>query len=53
LSIVDALGVPVLSVPGVEADDVVGTLAVKAQQDGFGSVVIVSIDKVRCGTTSI
>lgn len=47
LAIVDALGIPVLSVPGAEADDVIGTLAVKAQQDGFGSVVIVSIDKVR------
>lgn len=45
LAVVDALGIPVLSVPGVEADDVVGTLAVKAQQDGFGSVVIVSTDK--------
>lgn len=47
LAIVDALGIPVLSVPGAEADDVIGTLAAKAQQDGFGSVVIVSIDKVR------
>jgi DNA polymerase-1 len=52
LSIVDALGIPVLSVPGVEADDVVGTLAAKAQQDGFGSVVIVSTDKVSTVPTS-
>jgi hypothetical protein len=37
----------------VEADDVVGTLAVKAQQDGFGSVVIVSIDKVSSVPTSM
>jgi DNA polymerase-1 len=46
LAVVDALGIPILAVPGVEADDVVGTLAVKAERDGFGSVVIMSIDKV-------
>lgn len=51
LAVVDALGIPVLSVPGVEADDVVGTLALKAQQDGFGSVVIVSTDKVSSSTS--
>jgi hypothetical protein len=47
LALVDALCIPVLAVPGVEADDVVGTLATKAEQDGFGSVVIMSSDKVR------
>ncbi len=47
LALADALCIPVLAVPGVEADDVVGTLATKAAQDGFGSVVIMSSDKVR------
>lgn len=47
LAVVDALGIPVVTVPGVEADDVVGTLAVRAQAEGFGSVVIMSTDKVR------
>lgn len=46
LAVVDALGIPILAVPGVEADDVVGTLAVKAERDGFGCVVIMSTDKV-------
>lgn len=49
LALVDALGIPVLAVPGVEADDVVGTLAARAEQDGFGSVVIMSRDKVCFG----
>lgn len=47
LAVLDALGIPVLSVPGVEADDVVGTLAARAQRDGFGTVVIMSPDKVQ------
>ncbi len=47
LALADALCISVLAVPGVEADDVVGTLATKAEQDGFGSVVIMSSDKVR------
>lgn len=49
LALVDALGIPVLAVPGVEADDVAGSLAVRAQHDGF-NVVLVSTDKVsdRC-----
>lgn len=46
LAVVDALGLPVLAVPGVEADDVVGTLAARAAADGF-HVVIVSPDRVR------
>jgi hypothetical protein len=48
LAVVEAMGIPVVAVPGVEADDVVGTLATKAEQDGFGSVVIMSTDKVGC-----
>ncbi len=39
-AIVRALGWPLLAVEGVEADDVIGTLAVKATQAGFKSVVV-------------
>ena len=42
--IVRALDIPVLEVPGVEADDVIGTLAQRAEKDG-ADVVIVSPDK--------
>jgi len=42
--IVEAFDIPVLEVPGVEADDVIGTLAKQASQDGV-DVVIVSPDK--------
>ena len=33
------LGWPILQVEGVEADDVIGTLAVKAHEDGFDTIV--------------
>ncbi|STO54910.1 DNA polymerase I [Canicola haemoglobinophilus] len=33
-NIINALGIPLLSVEGVEADDVIGTLAVQASQQG-------------------
>ena len=39
LAIVAALGFPVLRVPGVEADDVIGTLAVRAQALGIEVLV--------------
>lgn len=42
--VVRALGVPVLEESGAEADDVIGTLAVKASAEGH-EVVIVSPDK--------
>ncbi len=42
--IVRALDIPVLEVPEVEADDVIGTLARQAEEDG-ANVVIVSPDK--------
>lgn len=42
--IVRAMDIPVLEVPGVEADDVIGTLARRAEADG-AEVVIVSPDK--------
>ncbi|HET7931858.1 MAG TPA: DNA polymerase I [Rhodanobacteraceae bacterium] len=35
LSVVAALGFPILRVPGVEADDVIGTLATQAAADGI------------------
>ena len=40
----EALGVPIITRPGFEADDVIGTLAKRAAADGF-DVAIVSIDK--------
>jgi DNA polymerase-1 len=42
--IVEALGIPILEVEGVEADDVIGTLAAAAASRGF-DVVIVTSDK--------
>jgi DNA polymerase-1 len=40
----EALGVPILTAPGYEADDVIGTMAKQAAAAGF-EVAIVSIDK--------
>src|SRR5262245_37100187 len=40
----EALGVPIVNVPGFEADDVIGTLAIKAAAAGF-DVAIVTGDK--------
>ena len=40
----EALGVPIVTAGGYEADDVIGTLARRAAADGF-EVAIVSIDK--------
>ena len=36
---IEALGISVLRVPGVEADDVIGTLAVQAEADGLATVI--------------
>ncbi|NDG51456.1 MAG: hypothetical protein EBY39_00315, partial [Flavobacteriia bacterium] len=33
--ILEAFKIPALGVPGYEADDVIGTLAKKAEQEGF------------------
>jgi DNA polymerase-1 len=44
LEAVEALGLPVLRVPGVEADDVIGTLACRASAAGE-QVLISTIDK--------
>ena len=40
----EAMGVPIITKPGFEADDVIGTIAKRAAADGF-EVAIVSIDK--------
>jgi DNA polymerase-1 len=40
----EALGVPIVTAAGYEADDVIGTLALRAVNDGF-DVAVVSIDK--------
>jgi len=40
----EALGVPIVTSPGYEADDVIGTMATRAGEAGF-EVAIVSIDK--------
>ena len=44
IEIVRALGVPILRVPEVEADDVIGTLALQAQ--GLGMTVEISTDRI-------
>ena len=44
LGLVEAMGVPLLQVPEVEADDVIGTLALQATQNGL-PVVISTGDK--------
>jgi len=47
LEIVQALGLPLLRISGVEADDVIGTLA-KRTADAGGTVVISTGDKDMC-----
>ncbi len=37
--IVEAMGLPLLMVPGVEADDVIGTLATQASQQGMHTLI--------------
>ncbi len=44
MAIVEALGFPILRVPGVEADDVIGTLAVQGAAEGI-DVTISTSDK--------
>ena len=44
LAIVSALGIPILRQPGVEADDVIGTLALRAAEQGL-AVTISTGDK--------
>lgn len=47
LEVLDLLKMPVLRIHGVEADDVIGTLATRYANQGAG-VMIVSSDKVNC-----
>ncbi|MEO1320953.1 MAG: 5'-3' exonuclease H3TH domain-containing protein, partial [Pseudomonadota bacterium] len=42
IDIVEAMGVPLLRIPGVEADDVIGTLATQASQAGIATLVSTS-----------
>jgi DNA polymerase-1 len=39
LEVVRAMGLPLLQVPGVEADDVIGTLAAQASRAGWNTVI--------------
>ena len=41
----EALGIPVMRKEGYEADDIIGTLAVKAEADGFDAIYVVTPDK--------
>lgn len=43
--VAEALGIPVLRRAGYEADDVIGTLAARAEADGFDAVYVVTPDK--------
>src|SRR2546429_7842307 len=47
LRLCEAFNIPVINFPGYEADDVIGTLSVQAQQRGVRAV-IVSNDKDMC-----
>ncbi len=38
--IVEAYNIPILEMPGFEADDVIGTLAVKAEKEGFETYML-------------
>ena len=43
--IIDAFNIPVVTAPGYEADDVIGTLSHAAQKAGFDRVLMVTPDK--------
>jgi DNA polymerase I len=42
LEVIEALGLPILQVEGVEADDVIGTLACRAAENGMSTLVSTS-----------
>lgn len=46
--IIKAFNIPILMVDGFEADDVIGTLALRAEQQGFGEVFMMTPDKDYC-----
>ncbi|MEM8868548.1 MAG: DNA polymerase I [Verrucomicrobiota bacterium] len=43
--IAEAFGIPVLKLDGYEADDIIGTLAHRAEADGFDEIFMVTPDK--------
>lgn len=43
--VADAFGIPVLKMDGYEADDIIGTLAHRAEADGFDEIFMVTPDK--------
>ena len=43
--VADAFGIPVLKMDGYEADDIIGTLANRAEADGFDEIFMVTTDK--------
>lgn len=43
--VADAFGIPVLKMDGYEADDIIGTLAHRAEADGFDEIYMVTPDK--------
>lgn len=43
--IAEAFGIPVLKLDGYEADDIIGTLARRAEADGFDEIFMVTPDK--------
>lgn len=43
--VAEAFGVPVLKMDGYEADDIIGTLARRAEADGFDQIFMVTPDK--------
>jgi len=43
--VIEAFNIPVLTLDGYEADDIIGTLALRAEQDGFDEIFMVTPDK--------
>ena len=43
--VIDGFSIPVVTKPGYEADDIIGTLAFQAEQKGFDQVLMVTPDK--------
>lgn len=43
--VIESFGIPIFSVAGFEADDIIGTLARKAKGEGFEEIIIVTGDR--------
>ena len=43
--VIDGFRIPIVTKPGYEADDIIGTMATMAEQDGFDEVLMVTPDK--------